>query len=268
VNRLCCAATSFASLLALTACGGQNAQSVLSATVAKLGQIRSGTLHLRLRLDPHGPGTLQPFGLIVDGPFSFAGGTRLPVARIVYSQSANGRRAQATVYSTGDAAYVRRNGRVARLGPAQETSLRQAVVGVRSGGLSATLPLDDWIEHPNLSDGGQVGGAETDHVAARLRVENAVRDLLALARVAGRQVPRLRRRDLDRIAHSVRSGSVEVWTGKDDRLLRRLVVRADLGLDVPGPLRAALGALVGARFRLELGIDRPNEPVPPVHAPG
>jgi hypothetical protein len=254
--------------LALSACGGQNARKVLSETAGNLGEIRSGTLHLRLRLDPHGPGTPQPFGFTLDGPFALPRATSLPVARIAYTQSANGRTTTVTVYSTGEAAYVRSNGRVIRLGPAQEAQLRQAAGGLRSGGLSATLPLDDWIEHPKLSDGGTVGGAETDRVSADLRVENVVRDLLALARGAGQQVPQLQGQDLQRIADSVRSGGIDVWTGKQDRLLRKLDLEADLGLDVPRALRAALGALVGAKLTLELGIDRPNQPIPAVPPPG
>ena len=50
-------------------------------------------------------------------------------------------------------------------------------------------------------------------------------------------------------------------TGKDDRLLRRLLMEAEIGFDVPRELRRALGDLVGATITFELEVADPNRRV-------
>lgn len=55
---------------------------------------------------------------------------------------------------------------------------------------------------------------------------------------------------------------VESWFDHPrDQLLRRLLLKADLGLEVPESLRRALGQVVGAKVEFELAVASPNEPV-------
>ena len=61
----------------------------------------------------------------------------------------------------------------------------------------------------------------------------------------------------EQLERAVRESELSVYTGKDDRLLRRLAMRADFGLDVPEDLRGALGELVGAEVSLTLTIRDP-----------
>jgi hypothetical protein len=65
----------------------------------------------------------------------------------------------------------------------------------------------------------------------------------------------------EQLRKATRSTSFELRTGKDDRLLRRLRLEADFGLEVPRELREALGEVVGAKVEFRLGVDRPNTPV-------
>jgi hypothetical protein len=59
----------------------------------------------------------------------------------------------------------------------------------------------------------------------------------------------------------VRSSSFDVWTTKQGRLLRRLVLNADLGLRPPPELSRVLGNAVGAKVHFEFAIAHPNQPV-------
>lgn len=248
-------------LLAGCAGGGESADEVLSETAANLGEIRSGTLHVDLRVEPRGPSGAEAFGFALDGPFSLGGSTALPVADIEYTQTSGDESATVTLISTGSKGYIRVQDRTYELRPEQSAQLRGAAGQLRAGAGFGEFAIDEWIQDAEVDDGGDVGGAETDHVQAELDVVAAVRDLSALARQLGQNVPQLSDQDAERLADSVRSSRFEVYTGKDDRLLRRLELEVDFGLDVPRELRGALGGLVGARLVFELGVDDPNEPV-------
>ena len=247
--------------LVLAGCGGGDAHDVLGETAGNLGKIRSGTLHFELVVDPRAAGARNPFGFKLDGPFALGRGNSLPVLRVAYTQIANGTSATVTIVSTGRKAYVETGGKTYELGPSQTEQLRTAGAQARAAGGLAQFPVESWIEDAELSDGGEVGGAETDKISARVDVVAAANDLLDLARAFGRDVPAVRGREAKRLADSVRSSSFELHTGKDDRLLRRLAIDVDFGLDVPQGLRAALGDLVGAKVRFRLGVDDPNRPV-------
>lgn len=248
-------------LVAGCAGGGESADEVLSETAAKLDEIRSGTLHLDFRIDPRGPAGVQEFGFALDGAFALGGAGPLPVADIEYTQTVGDDSATVTLISTGTKAFVRTQGRTYELPAEQAEQLRGAAGQLQAGAGLGEFAIDEWIEDADVDDGGEVGGAETDRVRAELDVVEAVRDFVALARELGQDVGPLRDADAERLADSVRSSRFEVYTGKDDRLLRRLELEIDFGLDVPRELRGALGSLVGARVRFELGVDDPNRPV-------
>lgn len=248
----------------LAGCGGgsgEDAREALSETASKLDEIRSGTLHLDFRLEPRGPTGAQQFGFALDGPFALGGSGPLPVADIEYTQTVGDDSATVTLISTGQKAYIRTEGRTYDLPAEQVKQLRGAAGQLRAGAGLGEFAIDEWIEDAEIDDGGDVGGTETDRVQAELNVVNAVRDLVGLVRQLGQDVPQLSEQDTERLADAVRSSRFEVYTGKDDRLLRRLELEVDFGLDVPRELRSALGSLVGAKVRFELGVDDPNRKV-------
>lgn len=105
-------------------------------------------------------------------------------------------------------------------------------------------------------------GVEPDHVHARLNAVNTVNDLLSIAHALGSvRTQRLTGRDAKRLRQAARSGTFDLYTGKKDRLLRRLTVSVKLGFDVPDVLRSALGHVVGADVLFDLGVASPNRVV-------
>jgi hypothetical protein len=245
-------------LPALAGCGGGgDATPILSHTAANLGKIHSGRLDLRFLVTPRdGKGRV---GFELHGPFQLRQG--LPLARMSYTQITGGRSATATFVSTGARAYVEIGGRAYVLPDASAAQLASAAGSVGGSQGVGDLRIDGWVKDPHVSDGGDVGGAATDHVSSDLDVVRAANDLLDLVRRLGRDAPTLRGRSAEQLRHAVRSSHLDVWTGKDDRLLRRLRIEADFGFDVPDSLRRALGDVVGGKFEFELGIANPNEPV-------
>ena len=252
--------------LAAPGCGGGDggdADEALSETAANLAEIRSGTLSLRFLATAEGEaadGEDGRVGFELEGPFAFPEGDALPVARMDYTQIAGDEEGSGTFLSTGEKAYVELDGTTYELPEEQQEEFRGVGASLGEGDGLGDLEIERWMEDPELSDGGEAGGAETDRITANLNVVNAVNDLIGLASEVGGSVPEpLDGASADQLRRSVNSATVEVLTGKDDRLLRRLHVDVDFG--APSDLPRELRGLVGAGVELELEIANPNEPV-------
>jgi hypothetical protein len=194
----------------------------------------------------------EPFGFELKGPFSLSG-PKL-VARIAYTQIANGTSATATLVSDGRRAWIVSDRGTRALSSAQAQSVRGSLGG--SGGLGG-FDIGSWIRDPKVVDGP--GG--TDRVRGTLDVVAATNGLSGVAALAGRNVATIEDDDATRLRDATRSSSVDLLTSKGDRLLRRLALSADLGFDVPASLRRALGTRVGARIDFLLAVARPNSRV-------
>jgi hypothetical protein len=253
------APSALAALLLAGCGGGGDPGPALSKTAANLGKIRSGDLALSFLVTPRGEG--DEFGFELHGPFSLGGEGSLPVANLDYTQIANGQQATATLISTGSKAYVRIGDTAYELPESETAELRASTSELRAEGGLAHFRVDEWFDDPELSEGGEVGGADTDRIHSDLDTSAAIRDLVQLSGRFGGSVPRLDAHDLRRIEKATQSATIEVYTGKRDRLLRRLQLDADFGLDVPQGLASLLGTTVGADVSFELEIDRPNTTV-------
>ena len=247
--------------LVVAGCGGSEsaARRELRETAQRLSQIRSGNLTLRL-LVTSTTGKRSRIGFQLRGPFELRPNA-LPLAHIEYTQYAGTRSATATFVSTGTQAYALVNGKRVAIPASAAAQIQGAASGLGVGGGGGGLRIDSWLENPSVSDGGVVGGASTDHISARLDVVNAANGLLTLVRSLGHAAPTISGSAADQLRKAVKSSSIDVWTGKQDKLLRRLELKAQLGFDVPKELRRALGSLVGANVEFELAVSSPNRPV-------
>jgi hypothetical protein len=243
----------------LSGCGGSHADNVVSQTANKLDEIRSGDLTLRLVVSPR-TGTKGRIGFELRGPFALRPGG-LPVAKIVYTQIAGARQATATFISTGTKAYAEVNGTAYELPASSTNALRSA--GGRTGKSSGLGQFDigSWVKDPVVKNGGMVGGTHTDRVSADLDVVATANGLLGFVRQLGRNAPTIEGDQAKKLRQAVDSSKFELWTGKTDHLLRRLLIQADLGFGVPVSLRKVLGKVVGAKVDFELSVSRPNRSV-------
>lgn len=250
--------------VALGGCGGESGTSnpgrALSQTAEKLGEIKSGTLHFQLAVDPREEG--GGFGFELDGPFQLGEPGKLPVARIDYTQTAGDERETVTLTSTGTKAFITVDGTAYELPSTTTDQLRAAGDGGSSGGGSLEeLRIDDWISDPKSSDGGDVGGTDTDKIEAGLDVVAAANDLIELARsLGGPDLGTIEGQEAEQLRDAVRDATLAVWTGDDDRLLRRLLIEADFDPRLPEGLEE-LARAAGSKVTFELAIDDPNQRV-------
>jgi hypothetical protein len=235
-------------------CGGGHAHAVLSDTADKLGQLHSGDLTLRLVVSPR-TGTKGRVGFELRGPFALRPGA-LPIAKVAYTQIAGARQATATFISTGTKAYAEVNGKAYELPASATESVRRAAAGPAGTGGFGGLDIASWVQHPSVTSAGN-----DDHVSADLDVVAAANGLLGLLRGLGRDAPTIQGNEAKRLRDAVDSSSFDVWTGAQDHLLRRLLLKADLGLNVPASLRRVLGDVVGAKVEFELAVAHPNQAV-------
>jgi hypothetical protein len=209
-------------------------------------------------------GTKGRIGFELNGPFALRAG-QPPIARVAYTQIAGAKKGTATFISTGTNAWAAIGGKVYELPPAAVDTVRQAAGGVGGSGGLGSFDIASWVRDPVLGPGDD----DTDHVSAKLEVVNAANGLLSLLRGLGSDAPVIDGPEADRLRDAVESSSFDVWTGRDDRLLRRLLLKARLGLDVPQSLRRVLGDVIGAKIEFELAVDDPNKAVtvaPPKNA--
>jgi hypothetical protein len=239
-------------VLLLAGCGGESAQDVLSETSANLGKIRSGDLSMRLLFSAKGG---ERAGFTLEGPFALRSGA-LPETQLDYTQIAGPQTATQTFIATGGKAYVRIGSTTYEL-PAATTDQIRTTLGTT--GALGTIQIGNWVEDPELSEGGEVGGTDTDRISARLNVPAAVSTLVAVASQFGGTTPlgALSGQSAEQVERAVEKGTIDVWTGKDDRLLRKLSVSIDFSPAASEQVKSVLGA--GVDFALE--ISNPNEQI-------
>ena len=123
-----------------------------------------------------------------------------------------------------------------------------------------------WLENPSVVGSETVGGASTKHIKANVNVPALLGDIntflakAASAGVAGAsKLPgQISTATRDKIASAVKSPSVDIWTGSDDKMVRKLTI--SLTVPVSGQLSTALGGMSSARIGLTLQYEDLNQP--------
>jgi hypothetical protein len=231
--------------------GSESAQEVLAQTSQNLGDIKSGDLALNLLFTANGG---ERAGFDLEGPFQLQE-NRPAEAQFDYTQIAGEKTASQTFVLKDGKAYVTMRGVSYEL-PASTANQVGATLG-SSGGLS-TIDLTNWVQNPELSDGGEIGGTETDRISGRLNVATVLSGLVAIASQVGGTTPLspLSGANAEQVRNAVKNATVDVYTGKDDRLMRKLDVSIDFA-----PAAEKVKNLLGASVRFTLEISDPNEPV-------
>jgi hypothetical protein len=262
-----------------TSSGAGNAQTLLRQTFTGAHTVRSGILNFNLALNPSGSRTLTtPITLGVGGPFQSRGAGKLPASKLELTIDALGHHGQLGIVSTGSNGYVTLGGSAYQL-PAADfqklaSSFSSAAAGGGTGGLSklGINPLH-WLTQPAVVGSETVGGASTTHIRAHVNVNALLGDLntfLQKASTTGATgstplptaiSPATRQK----VAAAVRNATVDVWTGSNDKTLRKLSVSLDI--PVTGQISTQLGGLNQAGISLSLQYANLNQPQT-ISAPG
>lgn len=256
------AALGAALALATAACGGPaGAAGALRSTEAKLDDVTSGEMTLRLLASPSGGSAGAQVGFELEGPFAVGKEKgSLPTADLRFTRVTGDTRRTTRFISTGSRAFLEVDGAVTELSERQVSELRVRD-GAKGGGLEG-ISVARWIDDPTMGPGPSVGGAATDRITGTADPIAILNDLARLSERfgAGGAVRPLDGDAADRVRRAVSAASAEVVTGRDDRLLRRAAVTVELAVS-DARVREALGDLAGARLSMELDLRRLNEPV-------
>jgi hypothetical protein len=245
IPALTAAALALALALALAACGGggnsEDPQQVLQQTFSNPTSIESGTFDLDLKLETSGGENPGTFEAKLGGKFASQGTGRFPKFDIdasVRAESGSQTLSGAGgLTSTGDQAFVSFQGTNYAV-PQQlydeftttYAQLQGQNSSTKSGSLLKSLGITpaDWIKDLKNDGTEDVEGTKTIHISGSADVPKLVEDLKAIAQRAGSAVGNVNLQQLEQLNGVVQSGDIDVYSGEDDKLLRRFQIHADL----------------------------------------
>ena len=222
---------------------GASVDQLLNDTFNRAHQVHSGKLDLTLRAASQGAQSGGPFTVHVTGPFASQGAGKLPKFAFNASLQGSGRSFQAGATSTGAKGYVSFQGANYVMSDSVFRQFRagyeraQASNGNRAGASIATLGMDPrkWLKDARKAGEAKVGDADTVRITGGVDVVRLLDDIdaaLQRARSLGLQgaqrVPRLTAADKQQAQQAVKGLKVDIFTGKDDHVLRRLAIDATL----------------------------------------
>lgn len=242
----------------IAACGssGSGKQATASTPVNQLlrdtfsgsKKVTSGKLSLALDVAVKGGTTTAsgPVHMRLSGPFESQGDAKLPKFAMAASLQGGGQSFQAGATSTGDKGFVAFQGTnyavSAPIFQQFRTGYEQAqrkARDQRNGGTSlATLGIDPrrWLKDARNAGDAKVGDTDTIRITGAVDVPKLLDDLdAALAKASalgvqgGQQLPqRLTPAQKQEAIKAIKHVDVEIFTGKDDRMLRRMLVKLGL----------------------------------------
>jgi hypothetical protein len=245
IRTLITFALAVASTLLLAACGGggndEDPQQVLRQTFSNPTSIQSGTFDLDLRLETSGGDNPGSFETKLGGKFASQGPDKFPkfdvdasVKAESGSQSLSG---TGGLTSTGDQAFVNFQGTdyaVPQRLYDEFTATYAQLQGQSSSGKSANLLKSlnihpaNWLTDLKNDGTADVEGTETIHISGSADIPKLTKDLKAIAQRAGSAVGSVDTQQLDQLDSIVQSGDVDVYSGVDDKLLRRFEIKLEL----------------------------------------
>jgi hypothetical protein len=231
----------------LIACGGddepesgggnssQDVDQILEQTFSDSSRIESGNLEATIT---GGQGDQQSTAKL-SGPFQSQGDQRLPLVALEGSFSGQGEELTAGVVNTGEKGYVSFQGEDYEVsGPVYQqftAAYEQAATqGGQEGQSLSSLGLNprDWLTDAKVEGEADVGGTETTKITGSLDVAAVIDDIntalekmRALGLDGSDQLPeQITPQQKQQAVETVDAARVEVYSGNEDRILRRLKV--------------------------------------------
>jgi hypothetical protein len=264
--------------LAVGACGGGGDEASSSTDVNQLltdtfkgnKDVKSGKLNLALKVDAKGAeGVNGPITLSVSGPFQSQGKSQLPKFDIDFAFTGSGQNIKAGLTSTGDKGFVNFQGTEYAVSPQVFQQFKAGYEEAQKKGSGnskqkqslASLGLDprQWLTNPKNEGDAKVGDDDVIKITGGVNVSKLLDDVnTALQKtkqlgVQGtQQLPsQLTPAQKKQVTDAIKHPKVEIYTGKEDKILRRMVV--DLGIVDPK------GSSGSANINFDLSISDLNK---------
>jgi hypothetical protein len=242
-------------VFAVAACGGgsddeasssTDVNELLTQTFTGSKDLKSGNLDLALKVEAQG-GESQvqgPVSISLSGPFQAQDEGKLPKFKLEAAFEGAGQSIKAGATSTGDKGYLSFQGTdyvvEDRVFDQFKAGFEQAQKqGSDQKQSFASLGMDprNWLTDPQNAGDSKVGDDDTIKITGGIDVakllddvNNALSKASALGLGGAGQVPeKLTEQQKREVAEAVEDPRVEIYTGKEDTILRRLVV--NLGID-------------------------------------
>lgn len=270
---------------AVTACGSssastEDAQKVVRETFNGQKKVDSGnlTLDATAKLDASGAAGQQlkdPVTLKMSGPFQSRGETELPMLDLDLTVGGAGQNFSAGAISTGEKGYISYQGKDYAVPDKVFQQYKKSFAQQQKQDKSksqldlAALGIDPqkWLTNPKNEGVEKVAGTDTIHVSAGVNmgallddVGNLLKrtDQLGLSQQQRQQLPsKLSSSAKKQIQDSVKKATVDIFTGKDDKTLRRLELA--VSFDVPQNLRSQVQGLNAGDVTLKFEVADLNK---------
>ncbi len=261
-------------VLVLSECGSsEDPQALLRQTFGGTHRADSG----KLTFDASLKGGQTPASIHLTGPFQRQGKGQVPKFQLAVSIVARGQTINAGATSTGGAAFLNFMGgdfavpadRFAQFQQRYAQSTSSSAPSQKT--IFSRLGVDPikWLRDPKVVGDEDVSGASTTHITAGVDLNALVDDLGKVFGRAGQlglpntgQLPQITPAQKSKIVSAVRNPRVDVFTGKDDKTLRRFVI--NLHLQLPGGQLGPSGA--DASILLELAdLNKPQTVTAPAN---
>ena len=248
--------------LGLVACGGGDddagaeassgtgVDELLTQTFSGDKEIRSGNLDLKLNIEAQGGEAANegPVTATLSGPFQSQEGGALPEFSLDAALEGAGQSIKAGATSTGDKGFVSFQGtdyvlddqvfRQFKAGyeEAQQQSRQEQEQSLASLGMDPRK----WLTDPKNAGEAKVGDADTIKITGGVDVSKLLDDVdvalqkassLGGAAAAGQVPQKLTEQQRRQVLEAVKDPKVEIYTGKDDQTLRRMVVNLGIAAD-------------------------------------
>lgn len=221
-------------------CGGasaDDAQQVVDRALAEPHSYRSGVLDARLAIGGGSNASTSAFSLSLKGPWQSSPKGKVPSFAMGTDLKLGGRDLGVRFTSDGRALWATVGGLSYELPGAVFKAFESAYNGSGGSGnggatLLSRLGFDPtgWITSPETVGSETVGGAETVHVRADVKVDRLADDLDSILTAANGAaggllpVPELSGKVREQLAAAVEQASFDLWAGKDDGAIRRVKV--------------------------------------------
>jgi hypothetical protein len=273
--------------LGISACGGDDGGSgggggdddvnaVLKETFSKEKKIDSGKLSVNLTAKLEGVQQISgPISVKVSGPFENVGENRFPRVDLDLTASASGQTFRAGAVSNGDKGFVSFQGTNYVLPDSQFRQLKRQVEQAAKQNDDSSSPEfgalginpRNWLKDAKEVGTENVAGAETTHISADVDVAKLLDDVDHLLKRSGelglnqqqqQQLPKsIPESTKKQIIDAVKEASFDLYTGKDDKTLRRLDL--EVAFEVPEDARKDVQGLKSGNIDFSIEISDLNQ---------